>query len=992
MSISPETDSRTKTQKNLHLWTTSPLIEVGSGDCPLDQAPKGVDVLSLTGCKSQSYTTWNTVGRGFIPAILYPPHAQNAGTEPEALDEADLILDPKHADVVALGRIAVRKVYDGKYGFSKSKRVLVRTTQGGARRKRAIDDELASSADKDELPSTSGSERARPPVPTAAQPAPSSSGDTQPPPTAGPAAGNAATNYTVVQDIPVRVATTTSYRQVGEGDPIHSPYSNQLYERLVEPHATGALASMVRAPNIRDAASLVSLAKYVRTINTTSHEVAATTRALTMIHSLDSSAHSADSSRFSMVRGYTETSFNGPHINNNPAQRRLAGGRICAVPLDLAIQISINKLEPGLLPNFPYNRMDVDWTMVPVRQTFLNNSSALAYVISHATSEYYSGTINYYSNGTYLTADHQQMAATLTVIPSGNSCHIPGCKNIMLVLLDCSTGSAPVNVQLGDGQFVIPTVRLPNDAADADLSAMWQAYYTDVNIGRIQRDFLGAYLELANNYSTSTAIGTALSVAAELCHAQDTGLILGVEPDGYPTPAQAAHGAWTHGGYPIGPDNFNLQTNAWPADPASDDARYNLTGYNFRKLTPYHRLSTGRVSGLFRIVNIFGLNVIEVGWGTRAPNVSVNGYKLPTLASAMRLSISTNLISIGHQKYTFTSPAGVAGWLSMNGAALAFSTCVHLTTTNYTLRDWAGFSEANDDTTIDQLVNADIAHCTGDIIIPVKLSVLQTLVPNGAWDNIYEYDLMDPVANPNYALSSPFPVIAFHQWRSKLDLSSGSCDFREQAVRIAPGSLVFGFEAKPDTRDLLVDVSTTPDCGSYLPRVLSRLPGSNWVPVQPAVDEWSYLSNIPLRGVSVGKTFTSLTPTYGNFPIAGSLSEPSRILVTDSRSTMRDPSTQVRTTPIRYPDPPESFLRALTDFIVLPALSGLAGFVSGGPVGAAVGAGLALAKSTAERIPSLGTSEPVAPVIPLPKAEILQRPQTPEIGGAERQDAVLEQN
>ncbi|CAG4981310.1 unnamed protein product [Colias eurytheme] len=153
-------------------------------------------------------------------------------------------------------------------------------------------------------------------------------------------------------DLPVRVATTSCYRQDGEPDPIHSPYSNQLCERLVEPHATGALASMVRAPNIRDAASLVSLAKYVRTINTTCHEVASTVRALTMIHSLDFTSHAADPNRSAVIRGYTETSFSGPHISNNPALRRLEGGRICAVPLDLAIQISINKLEPGALPDY----------------------------------------------------------------------------------------------------------------------------------------------------------------------------------------------------------------------------------------------------------------------------------------------------------------------------------------------------------------------------------------------------------------------------------------------------------------------------------------------------------------------------------------------------------------------------------------------------------------------------------------------------------------
>lgn len=979
-------DSRTKTQKNLFLWSTSPLIEVGSGDCPLDQAPKGVDTLSLTGCKSQSYTTWNTLGRGFIPAITYPQLVERPTALAQPTDD-DLITDPNHADVVALGRIAIRKVYDGKFGFSKSKRVLVRTVPR-ARPKRSIDDDLASSVDRDDSgpgPSQPFSQPASSPPPPGSDPGRSSTTAASPP--VNPASGRA--RYTVVQDLPARVATTTTYRQLGESDPIHSPYSNQLYERLVEPHATGALASMVRAPNIRDAASLVSLAKYVRTINTTCHEVAATSRALTVIHAFDRTAHEADPSRSALVRGYTEVAFTGPHISSNPALRRLEGGRICAVPLDLAIQISINKLEPGTMPNFPYNLMDVSWCMVPVRQSYLNNSSVLAYIICHSTSEYYSGMINYYSSGFYMTADDQHLPTTLTVMPAGNCCHIPGCKNIMLVLLDCTTSSSPESIRLGDGQFVVPTVVNTAYAVDADLSAMWNAYFVDGNIPRIQRDFLGAYSELANNYSTSTAIGTALSISAELCHAQDLGLIMSVSPDGYSAPEHAAHGAWTHGGYTIGPDNFHLQTNSWPAAPDSDEARDTLTGYNFRKLSPYHRLSTGRVSALFRLYEYRGLEVTEVSWSTRSPSASFNGYKLPTLASAMRLSIATNLISIGHQKYHFTSPAGAAGWLSMNGAALAFSTCVHLTSTNFTLRDWAGMSEDNDDTTIDQNVHKDIIDCVGDIIIPVKLGSLISLVPGGAWDNIYDYDLMDPIINSNYGLYSPFPVIAFYQWRSKLGLSSGTSAFSENGVRIAHNALVFGFEAKQDTKDLIVDVSTTPDCGSYFPRVLSRVPGDNWSPVQPAIEEWSRLCNQFLPGVTKGKTFTSLVPTFGHFPIAGSLIEPSRILITDSRVTMKDPSTMVRTTPIRYPDPPETFLSVLRDFIILPALSGLAGFVSGGPVGAAVGAGVTVAKAAANRIPD--ATQP--PVVQKPKTPVPPEAQTnPDNGGAEPPDAVLEQN
>ncbi|KAL4719196.1 hypothetical protein ACJJTC_019403 [Scirpophaga incertulas] len=138
----------TKSQKNLYLWTTSPLIEVGSGDCPLDQAPKGVDTIGLTGCKTQSYTSWNTLGRDFIPCITYPPPTKNINATTERHD-TNLITDPSHASVLALGRIAVRKVHDKKYGYDPTNGSLVRITSRPGRSKRSIDDDLASSVDRD---------------------------------------------------------------------------------------------------------------------------------------------------------------------------------------------------------------------------------------------------------------------------------------------------------------------------------------------------------------------------------------------------------------------------------------------------------------------------------------------------------------------------------------------------------------------------------------------------------------------------------------------------------------------------------------------------------------------------------------------------------------------------------------------------------------------------------------------------------------------------
>lgn len=58
-------------------------------------------------------------------------------------------------------------------------------------------------------------------------------------------------SYIGALDLPVKTCSVTGFRQLNEPEPEHSAYSQQLYERLVEPHVTGALASMVRAPNVR---------------------------------------------------------------------------------------------------------------------------------------------------------------------------------------------------------------------------------------------------------------------------------------------------------------------------------------------------------------------------------------------------------------------------------------------------------------------------------------------------------------------------------------------------------------------------------------------------------------------------------------------------------------------------------------------------------------------------------------------------------------------
>lgn len=70
-----------------------------------------------------------------------------------------------------------------------------------------------------------------------------------------------------------------------------------------------------------------------------------------MIHSLDRDVHSSDPNRLAAIRGFTVNDFFGPQLCRDPARQRVQGARICAVPLDLAIQITLNKIETGTIVN-----------------------------------------------------------------------------------------------------------------------------------------------------------------------------------------------------------------------------------------------------------------------------------------------------------------------------------------------------------------------------------------------------------------------------------------------------------------------------------------------------------------------------------------------------------------------------------------------------------------------------------------------------------------
>jgi len=52
-------------------WIANPLPQVGTTTAPLTNVPTGNDYASRTGCKSQSYTSWDSSSRSFVVQVVY---------------------------------------------------------------------------------------------------------------------------------------------------------------------------------------------------------------------------------------------------------------------------------------------------------------------------------------------------------------------------------------------------------------------------------------------------------------------------------------------------------------------------------------------------------------------------------------------------------------------------------------------------------------------------------------------------------------------------------------------------------------------------------------------------------------------------------------------------------------------------------------------------------------------------------------------------------
>lgn len=908
--------------KNCMGWMFSPLPQVGSQVGTLETTPTGLDSASKIGCKSQSYTSWDCVSRLYVGG-MYLEEDEHAYRITPIVDHQDWIEQSDVPDRTELAKMSHADVL----AYNKGKKVFVRGT--GMVTKHQMGKIMQTRLRRPKRVLASGSKD----VGVATTPSPQSKDDPPPPPP-DPNLG-----YFYSDTLPVRVVASSSMIAPRETEPMpYSPQYQILSGRLNDPAQTGVLSSVVRGPNVRDATTMSSLVKAMSLRPSTRYEIAPMLRCGAMALSVATESYTRDPIFYRFLRKPSEIVDLGLSIMQKPGTDA-NGWRAVAMPLDTFVALANNSYYPSTVNGFEYSGLDVTWTAVPVPSRLLGQSHLLAYLFSFLSSDAWSGTVFQSTTTTRSGVDHNYRSNE-TYIPVINSIDIPGVRNVALVLVDETSQNSPNSFRISVGPIAanVSVWKGPNVVNSVPLWPLWDAFWDDRNINAIRRDTVLAFSEICTRLGVSDSCGTALSLLSELYGQWYQGIAVQNRDD---TPApdygKPAHGCWTLDGSPLDKTGL-VKSHVFDVDqPDKVSARRRCVAYNFSGISPLHLSPTG----LVRIRYIVENQSLRIGWSTQRPEIAVPSYNVQTMTSIMRVGTAMGLVLTHTSSYRFASPTGFVHWIHMLAGANSFSTSAFLSINDITPKDWAGFYDKYDVAHRDMVLNELKSVMYADIVVHHNIQNLFTGVAEWDTDIIFEYWLVSPYDDPDWMTFSPVPFHCTQQWIDKLGLEGGT---------VPKGVTTFRYRNLPymamklsrDHNEHKLNAVATIDMYRRFPQVLFREPGDNYRPLLHWIDNVAGYSNVACSQTNVlapSDMYESMTFCASINNIGIPYSDPTEWYVIGSNYEYGDPSlSKINVTPIQWPDPPllDTLWEGAKNYILKPAASALAGFLTGGPTGAAI--------------------------------------------------------
>ena len=471
-------------------WILNPLKEVGPTSVPLLQAESGRDSAHRAGCKAQAYTSWDVYSRSYSVyyACYADAHREKRHAEGETRDplDGDIPTQEEMEDWTDVNRqmyAARKKRYFRGIGLLTLKQMQHKKYLRRIRARCARSDDESSDEPEEgssvhtvvtrsitKKKTTTPLETTRPTsvtqslvtgeqktsqteehTATTDNPIPSlSQTSTKKNTPRGPISPSV---YWYSDTVPVRVVQVSNWLQEYEKKLAvpYSPMFTSLAQRLADPAATGALGAMTRGPTVRDATSILALAKYLATSTSSVMEVGPLVRVLCMALSLTQDNYRSEIINHRIIRGWKMTQYLGPEITTNRITQPQVS-RIIAIPLDLYTAFMLDKQPPLVAGDvYSYSKVDYDWTAVPMRSELARQRGIIPYMASFLTSRFWAGTVNHAYMGTLTSADGNHVTRVPTrIMPASNSVYLEGPTDVLIVLTDYTASACPNMIRIGN--------------------------------------------------------------------------------------------------------------------------------------------------------------------------------------------------------------------------------------------------------------------------------------------------------------------------------------------------------------------------------------------------------------------------------------------------------------------------------------------------------------------------------------------------------------
>lgn len=759
--------------------------------------------------------------------------------------------------------------------------------------------------------------------------------------------------------IPIRCITVNRNKHALEASMSipYTPIFNNNMEKLNDPSATTSMASITRSGTTRDAPSMMSLTKFLRTSTTTVLDVAPLVRLGCLIMSLAPENYESEILPYRLVRNWETIQYIGMEIAE-PAVDAFDQYYVTAMPIDVFNSFTFGKSgyeirdEHGNDLVYP-DECDNLWVAVPITQDQLKDTMTIPYVASFMHSELFTGRVNHVFKGRYPDTTHQFQDKTMAMrlMPCSNSVSIPGPKIAVLVLVDCTATSNPGDIQIG-GHIDIPIFVDRAHVQAVRFDDLWNPWFNNDNINLIADDATRAFSWSDKHLSVENTSNIALSVIAEMYGALYNGMT--IQPS-QQNPSydwqETAGGAWSmHEGNTIA-EGSRLRTEFWDDDPEAEAmARRRIVGYNFSAISSWHLPPTGMTLTHCGDASLFHGTGHIVRWAAQNQQTRIcANYTVPSMESRVRICTAMELIAVHEKTTTFLNAKGMQCHIHMLAAALAAQAATIFSSTNISLACWSGYDTRGDSAFTTEAHQLLIPMATNAIASYTSLQRLMRTWVGWDFDMMSEYFGIDPFDNPNWLSCSPLPFHYVQQWAAKISLSSGEYPGGE---RLIPHNATNHYALVLTEKSLQFrsKAISTIDADRYLPLAVYRDTTGAAQHLAAWVDQWSYISNRASGSTnSLDKTFLQSQEFVLSVVDNGIATDRPNLLyvIGSTCSQQTEKYRDVSLSDLVWPDPIDikDFISAAKNYLVYPGLSALGGYVTGGPVGALVAGGTHLAKT-----------------------------------------------